>query len=106
MLIAFAYVCPYGTRGDRLRDSCSIFTSEVEAINKALTYVKVSSRKSFVIFSDSTSILQAIESRESTNPLVHRVLQTCQEILSGDKYVICFTCFVFVNSDSFFKYQL
>ena len=35
---------------------------EVEAINKALTYVKVSSRKSFVIFSDSMSVLQAIES--------------------------------------------
>ena len=54
--VAFAYVCPYGTRGYRLRDGCSIFTAEVEAINKALTYVNVSSRKSFVIFSDSLSV--------------------------------------------------
>ena len=67
--VASAYVCPYGTRGYRLRDGCSIFTAEVEAINKALTYVKVSTRKSFVIFSDSMSVLQAIESQESKNPL-------------------------------------
>ena len=28
--VASAYVCPYGTRGYRLRDGCSIFTAEVE----------------------------------------------------------------------------
>ena len=94
--VASAYVCPCGTRGYRLRDGargyrlrdgCSIFTAEVEAINKALTYIKVSSRKSFVIFSDSMSVLQAIESQKSKNPLVNRVLQTCQEILSGNRYI-------------------
>ena len=63
------------------------FTAEVEAINKALTYVNVSSRTSFVIFSDSMSVLQAIESQESKNPLVNRVLQTWQEILSNGKFI-------------------
>ena len=48
--VASAYICPYGTRGYRLRDGCSIFTAEVEAINKVLTHVKVSTRRSFVIF--------------------------------------------------------
>ena len=43
--------------------------------------------KSFVIFTDSMSILQAVESLESKNPLVNKVLQTCQEILSGNKYI-------------------
>ena len=85
--VASAYVCPYGTRGYRLRDGCSIFTAEVEAINKALNYVKVSTRKSFVIFSDSMSVLQAIESQESKNPLVNRVLRACQEILSNCKFI-------------------
>ena len=84
--VASAYVCPYGTKGYRLRDGCSIFTAEVEAINKALTYVKVSTRKTFVIFSDSMSVLQAIESQKSKNSLVDRVLQSCQEILSGNIY--------------------
>ena len=85
--VASAYVCPYGTRGSRLRNGCSIFTAEVEAINKALTNVKVCTRKSFVIFSDSMSVLQAIESQESKNPLVNRVLQACQEILSNGKFI-------------------
>ena len=85
--VVSAYVCPYGTTGYRLRDGCSIFTTEVEAINKALTYVKVSTRKSSVIFSDGMSVLQAIESQESKNPLVNRVLQTCQEILSNGKII-------------------
>ena len=85
--VASAYVCPYGTRSYRLRDGCSIFTAEVEAIDKALKYVKVSSVESFVIFSDSMSVLQAIENQESKNPLVNRVLLTCQRILSGNKYI-------------------
>ena len=85
--VASAYVCPYGTMGYRLRDGCSIFTAEVDAIDKALTYVKVSTRKSFVIFSDSMSVLQAIESQESNNPLVNRVLQACQEIVSSSKFI-------------------
>ena len=85
--VACAYVCPYGTRGYRLRDSCSIFTAEIEMINKALTYVKGSTRKSFVILSDSMSVLQAIESQESKNPLVNRVMQACQEILSNGKFI-------------------
>ena len=33
------------------------------------------------------SALQAIESQESKNPLVNRVLQTCQELLSNSKFV-------------------
>ena len=85
--VASASVCPYGIRGYRLRDGCSIFTAEVEAINKALTYVNASTRKSFVIFCDSMSVLQGIESQESKNPLVNRVLQTCQEILSNGEFI-------------------
>ena len=85
--VASACVCPYGTRSYRLRDGCGIFTAEVEAIDKAITYVKVSSVERFVIFSDSMSVLQAIESQESKNPLVNRVLQTCQEILSNGKFI-------------------
>ena len=85
--VASAYVCPSGSRGYRLKDGCSIFTAETDAISKALEYVKVSKLRRFIIFSDSMSVLQAIERQESKNPLVNRVLQTCQEILSKDKYI-------------------
>ena len=33
------------------------------------------------------SVLQAIESQDSENPLVNRVLQACQEILSNGKFI-------------------
>ena len=33
------------------------------------------------------SVLQAIESQESKNPLVNMVLQACQEILSNGKFI-------------------
>ena len=85
--VASAYVAPFGTRSCKLRDGCSIFTAEVEAICSAFKYVKVSSVERFVIFSDSMSVLQAIQSQESKNPLVNRVLQTCQEVLFNSKFI-------------------
>ena len=85
--MASAYICPYGTRSYRLRDGCSIFIAEVEAIYKALKYVNVSSVEHFVIFSYSTSVLQTIENQESKNTLVNRVLQACQEILSNGIFI-------------------
>ena len=41
----------------------------------------------FVIFSDSMSVLQAIENQESKNHLVNGILQTCQKILSNGKVI-------------------
>ena len=43
--------------------------------------------RSFVIFSDSMSVLQALESQDSKNPLVNRVVQACQEISSNGKFI-------------------
>ena len=71
----------------RLPDGCSVFTAEVEAIYKALLFARYSKRKYFVIFSDSMSALQAIDSQESKNPRINMVLQACQELLSSGKYI-------------------
>ena len=60
-------------------DFCHIYTDGSKVETKAVTYVKVSTRESFVIFSDSMAVLQAIESQESKNALVNRVLQACQK---------------------------
>ena len=58
----------------RVRDGRSIFIADVEAIIKTLERMKVSGIKKFVIFSDSMSLLKAIESQENKNPLVNKVL--------------------------------
>ena len=59
----------------------------MEAISKALLFARYSKRKYFVIFSDSMSALQAIDSQESKNPRINMVLQACQELLSSGKYI-------------------
>ena len=84
--VASAYACRYGTISYRLRDGCSIFTAEVDAIYKSLKDVNVPVEW-FVIFSDSLRVLQAIESQVNKNPPVNRVLQTCQEIFSNGKFI-------------------
>ena len=43
------------------------------------------------------SVLQAIESQESKNPLANRVLQACQEILSNSKFITF--CWIPSNKD-------
>ena len=48
--VASTYVCDYGTRSYGLRKGCSIFAAEIEAINKALQYVKVSVHKKMYFF--------------------------------------------------------
>ena len=82
--VASVYVRPYATRDYRLRNCCSIFIAEVGAIE----YVKVSTKKRFVIFSDNMSVLQTIESQQSKNTLINRVLQTCHESSFTNRYYI------------------
>ena len=65
--VASAYVCPYGTRGYRLRNVSTIFTVEVEAIHKPLKYVKISSIERLGMLSDHLSVLKAIWSQDYFN---------------------------------------
>ena len=51
--VASAYVCKYRRMSYRLRDSCNIFTAEVETINKALEYVWFFGERQNVIFTIS-----------------------------------------------------
>lgn len=85
--VASAVITGYGDLTYRLRNGCSIFTAETEAIYKALQFAKYSSKTHFVIFSDSLSVLQAIHGQESKNPLVNKVIQACQDIFQRKKYI-------------------
>ena len=86
--VACAVVSDYGTRSFKLPDSCSIFTAEIEAIYRALAYVKLSRLTNFIIYSDSLSVLQALDNQVSRNPLVHEVLSLYHEILNTGKCTI------------------
>ena len=62
--VASAMFSKYGTRSARLPNGASIFSAEVQAISRALNYVRCSHLREFIIYSDSLSVLQSIESQE------------------------------------------
>ena len=59
----------------RLPDGSSIFTAEAKAIDLALDFInECNSKDKFVIFSDSMSVLQALNHTSSKNPQIQKLL--------------------------------
>ena len=58
--------------GFRIANDSSIFTAELEAIKKALEYIRLLKRQNFVIFSDAKSVLQSLEIQEVKIPWLSR----------------------------------
>ncbi len=59
----------------RLPDKFSIFTSEMYALLIAFQQIEKSPKKHFIIFTDSKSALQALQSNDWTNPLILQLLE-------------------------------
>ena len=85
------YFPSFGNISHRISDDSGIFTAEVEAINKALSYIKISPRsdRRFVIFCDSKSVLESIESQETKIPCMIRLLDTLQELKKNSVVKFC-----------------
>ena len=80
-----------GTLSDRVADDSSIFTAEIAAIDGALQFIKDSNtyHRNFVIFCDSKSVLESIETQESKNPHMIDLLDIIQ-VLTKKGFVIKF----------------
>ena len=74
----------------RLSKFSSIFSAEAKAIEMALSEVKNSRNRNFIIFSDSKSTLQALLHSHPSNPQIIRVVHSYnQAILQGKSIVFC-----------------
>ena len=73
---------------NRLADHSSIFTAEAKAISLALDHIKKTNNRSYLIFSDSLSCLQALLQASSINPWVVRVLEKYNQLKSKGKDII------------------
>ena len=73
---------------NRLADHSSIFTAEAKAISLALDHIKKTNNRSYLIFSDSLSCLQALLQASPTNPWVVRVLEKYNQLKSKGKDII------------------
>ena len=73
----------------RLPDHSSIFTAELLAIKLALRHIEDHPHPNFIIFSDSRSVLEALISTESKNPLVLEVVNFLHSLTPEKDIVFC-----------------
>ena len=74
----------------RIPDDSSIFTAEAKAVDLALDFISTcDANNKFIIFSDSLSVLKAMNHTSSKNPQIQKLLEKCHELLTYKKIVLC-----------------
>ena len=87
--MAAAAVCRGIVFSSRLPNAASIFSAEAKAILLALTFIEYTFQNQF-IFSDSKSVLQAIQNLNWKNPLIYQILQKHDSLYNLNKRIIFF----------------
>ncbi|WP_419637581.1 ribonuclease H family protein, partial [Thiolapillus sp.] len=72
----------------RLRDHCSIYTAELQAILLALKQAYQSQESKFMIFSDSLSALQALGKLKTDHPLLIQIQEFLHKINADQKEIV------------------
>ena len=74
----------------RIPDDSSIFTAEAKAVDLALDFIRTcDTNNKFIIFSDSLSVLKAMNHTSSKNPQIQKLLEKCHELLANKEIVLC-----------------
>ena len=68
--VGLAVVTEDSCEAAKLPNVASIYTAELSAINRALALVHRTNKKNFVIYADSKSALESLNSSNSSHPLV------------------------------------
>ena len=87
--VGCASVSELHTNKMRLPDNSSIYSAEVLAISLALRFISSCARKDFMIFSDSLSVLQSLHKRDTSNPLVQKLLLQHHALSSRKNITFC-----------------
>ena len=72
----------------RLPGNASIFTAELQALKMAFNIVKNCDWDRFIIFTDSLSSLQALDSNNCDHPFIQDILKLFNDCLSVNKKVV------------------
>ena len=74
----------------RISDDSSIFTAEAKAIDLALDFISTcDASNKLIIFSDSLSVLKAMNHTSSKNPQIQKHLEKCHELLAYKEIALC-----------------
>ena len=90
--VSSAVICKKYEVSARIPDKASVYTAEINAILLALDIITASNRKKFIIFSDSLSVLQALDSGKTDHPFLLKAITQLTE-LHQNQYNIVF-CWV------------
>ena len=85
--VAAAAITPEAIYTSRLHGKASIFTAELRAIDLALTYINLSTRDKFVIFSDSKSCIESFSNFKPINQYVKQILSRINYLMKKGKSV-------------------
>ena len=74
----------------RIPDDSSIFTAEAKAVDLALDFISTcNANNKLIIFSDSLSVLKAMNHSSSKNPQIQKLFEKCHELLADKEIVLC-----------------
>ena len=76
------------TKATRLPNKASIFRAELYAISLALSLIRCSKEKNFIIFSDSMSSLDAISGFKLEIDIVQNITKDYTHLANSDKTII------------------
>jgi len=85
--VACAVICGNQIKSMRLPDKSSVYTAELSAIRMALELIRRLKEKSFVIYSDYLSSLQAIQSFDIINITVFNILKLYTQLTDIGRHV-------------------
>ena len=89
-VVGCAAACDDYVQSVRLPKQCNIFTAELHAIKLALDIIRRSSKRSFVIYSDSLSSLQAILHFQIDNEMILNILKAYNQLADcGKRIAFC-----------------
>ena len=72
----------------RLPNESSIYSAEVIAIDLAMNIIANHKSSKFIIYSDSKSVLQALQSKNSSTPLITRLLDKMNTLSKNNSIIL------------------
>ena len=86
--VSSAAICRKLEVSARIPDKASIYSAEINAILLALNIIAASNKKRFIIFSDSLSVLQALDSGKIDHPFLLKAITQLTELQSNQYNII------------------
>ena len=87
--VGSAAVAPSGIVRCRIPDGATVFSAEMKALLLALDFIESADDDRFIIFTDSLSSMQALQSRKLSDPLVLEFLERLDLMSTEKNIVLC-----------------